>query len=113
MNKLTTLKSLQNVTKSVRKCADVRSHIAHLKKCRTHAHRTHVPKCFSHAHRTCASVRAHVRVRIFFRNSQFEKELNEMKINLGIPIHKLSHSCELMCLSLRTKKYVVLKLRHL
>ena len=40
---------------------------------RTHAHRTHVLKAFSHAHRTRASVRARVRVRIFFRNSQIDK----------------------------------------
>ena len=58
-------------TKILQKCAKVRSHIARPKKGRTHAHRTHISKCFSHAHRTCASVRARVRVRILFRNSQF------------------------------------------
>ena len=52
------------------KCAKVRSHIARPKKGRTHTHRTHTSKCFSHAHRTRASVRARVRVRIYFRNSQ-------------------------------------------
>ena len=47
------------------------------KRPRTHAHRTHVSKAFSHAHRTRASVRARVRVRIFFRNSQIDYNKQE------------------------------------
>ena len=55
----------KKVCKSVQKRADVKSHIAHPKKCRTHAHRTHVQKYFLHAHPTYASVWARVRF-IFF-----------------------------------------------
>ena len=67
-------------SKSVPKCAKVRSHIAHPKKGRTHAHRTQVSRHLSHAHRTRASVRAHVRVRIFFRNSQIDYNSNWKKL---------------------------------
>ena len=57
--------------KTYEKRAKLRSHITHIKNGRTHAHRTHTLKAFLHAHRTCANVRARVRVRIQFRNSQF------------------------------------------
>ena len=39
------------------------------------AHHTHVLKCFSHVHRTHVNVREHVRVRFFFRNSQFTEKV--------------------------------------
>ena len=51
------------------------------KRPRTQAHRTHVSIFDSHAHRTRASVRARVRVRIFFRNSQFEFKCGGSIIN--------------------------------
>ena len=66
------MKKVQNWAFFTPKRAKLRSHVAHTNYGRTHAHRTHVLKAFSHAHRTRASVRARVRVRIFFRNSQFE-----------------------------------------
>ena len=56
------------------KRAKLQSHVAHPNG-RKHAHRTHNLKALLHAHRTCANVRtrvrACVRVRIQFRNSQF------------------------------------------
>ena len=53
--------------KNVRNC----NRTSHTQIGRTHAHRTHALEAFSHAHRTCADVRAPVRVRIQFCNSQF------------------------------------------
>ena len=64
------MKKVQNWAFFTPKRAKLRSHVAHTNYGRTHAHRTHVLKAFSHAHRTRADVRARVRVRILFRNSQ-------------------------------------------
>ena len=69
--------------KTCEKRAKLQSHVAHMKNGRTHAHRTHTLKAFSHAHRTRANVRARVRVRIYFRNSQigqFQKTCDQKNV---------------------------------
>ena len=63
MNKLTTLKSLENNTKTVQRCEKVCENVqicdhTKPKKCRSHAR---FKMLFA---RTCASVRTHVRVQI-------------------------------------------------
>ena len=69
--------------KNVRNC----NRTSHTQIGRTHAHRTHNLEAFSHAHCTRADVRARVRVRILFRNSQIA--INIMQINVALTVKTL------------------------
>ena len=101
-------KKFARVCKSVRKRANVRSHISHPKKCRTRAHRMHVLKCFSHAHRNSPDFQNTVELQkvywLVMKKQTFSKKVKY--INIKFCLSKSFYSIENQFLNLFSLNFV-------